>query len=334
MTSETPSPHPYNEVMDLLIDGRRALLEGLIDYAGLFPPASLDLESAVEEFRVARSGAHAWVVGRFLCPTSHIEDLAGLLTATMREGEAPWAVGAIFDEAPATAALHASVFDKHMDPAARVTAVELRTPPEAADGRNPDEAVAVLAPFVAAAFSVSPETVPFLEVARTASWERGVPNAVAALAELRRTTLRPLGAKLRTGGLSPELFPAPAQVARFIVACRRQGLPFKATAGLHHPVRHEDPALGVMRHGFLNIIVAAALSVEGADEEELIEVLEDTDTSAFQAGAAGLRWRDRRFSSGTLRTVRHDAFPAYGSCSLAEPVADLTVMGMLEGGDS
>src|SRR5262249_38876805 len=73
-----------------------------------------------------------------------------------------------------------------------------------------------------------------------------------------------LRAKIRTGGTPADAFPSPADVARFLSACIAARVPFKATAGLHHPVRGEhaltyapDSAVGIM-HGFLNVFVAAA----------------------------------------------------------------------------
>ena len=37
--------------MTVLVDARHALLTGLIDYAGLFPPTSLEIEAAVARRR-------------------------------------------------------------------------------------------------------------------------------------------------------------------------------------------------------------------------------------------------------------------------------------------
>lgn len=318
--------------MSLLVDGRTALLEGFIDYAGLFPPASLDLDAAVAEYREARGGPHSWMLGRFLCPTSRLEELAGALTASMEAGERPWGVGAIFDGPPASAALSAQVFERHMDPAALVVFAELRTPSEAADGRPLPESIAILAPVAEAALGISPDVVPFLEIARTDRWQEGIPTAVSAIAELRKRRLRSVGAKLRTGGTAVDAFPSSAEVAAFIAACVVLDVPFKATAGLHHPVRHHDPDLGVMRHGFVNLLAATAIAVEGATGDELIEVIEETDETAFVVSHGGLRWRDRRIGVPTLRSVRSEIFPAYGSCSFAEPVADLVAMGIVGSG--
>ena len=316
--------------MSLLVDGRRALFAGLIDGAAMFPPASEDVADAVAGYRRARTGAHGWVLGRFLCPASRLEDLAAVLTATMRAGEEPWRIGAVLDGPAGVAAASAAAFHRHMDPAATVDAVELRTPPEAADGRPVEEAFGLLSEPTDAALAVAPTVTPYLEIARTEGWAAGIPNAVAAIAELRRRRLRPIGAKLRTGGVEAEAFPCPEQVARFIVSCARSGVPFKVTAGLHHPVRHHDSELDVMRHGFLNLLVAAALAADGADETEVVVAIADRDPSAFTVGPGGLRWSGRRLGVPALRRLRGELFPAYGSCSFDEPVDDLVALGMLE----
>lgn len=305
--------------MTLLIDARRALLEGLVDYAGMFPPASLAVPAAVAEYRESRQGPHAWMLSRFLCPASRLEDLAGELTGSMAAGEAPWRVSVVFDGVAPADAITAAAFDRTMSPAATVELVEAPLP---ADGDG-DGIAAVLD----AALSVSSEVVPFLEVGRGP----GMTAAVATIASLRRRRLRPVGVKLRTGGPTPDAFPEPGEVAGFIAACRDVGLPFKVTAGLHHPVRHRHPELDVMRHGFLNLLVAAALAGEGAAVADLVAVVADTDPEAFTVTTTGLSWRGRRIAAGSLLAMRHRLFPAYGSCSFDEPVADLAAMGIVEG---
>ena len=53
----------------------RALLSGMVDYAGLFPPAQLPLEKAVREYAVHLGGAEAWMLGRFIIPAQRLEEL-------------------------------------------------------------------------------------------------------------------------------------------------------------------------------------------------------------------------------------------------------------------
>ncbi|QUV80022.1 hypothetical protein [Chloracidobacterium thermophilum] len=50
----------------------QALLSRLIDYAGLFPPAALDLANAVENYRRFRTSADAWMLGAFVLPAGQV----------------------------------------------------------------------------------------------------------------------------------------------------------------------------------------------------------------------------------------------------------------------
>ncbi len=306
-----------------LVGAERLLLRELIDYAGLFPPARLDLAAAVAAYRVARDGQYAWVLGRFLCPTSRLEELGGALTATMTAGEQTWDVGVIFDLPPAAAAAAAQAFDAAMDPAARVTVAELRTPDAAAEGRSLETTADALRPYLLAATSISPRVTTYIEIPLTAAWHDGIPLAIEAVAKLGRHLHREVGVKLRCGGLELDDFPSCAQVARFISASVSAEVAFKATAGLHRPVRHFDPTLGGYRHGFMNLLAATALAEVGASEETLEIVLAEEEANAFALGVAGLQWRRHTAGPSVIKRIRRDAFTAYGSCDFDEPIADL-----------
>ena len=86
-------------------------------------------------------------------------------------------------------------------------------------------------------------------------------------------------AKVRTGGLTPDAIPAPAAIADFLRRAARRRLPFKATAGLHHPIRGlrtmtyaADSPRAVM-HGFLNVFIAASFAWHDADRDLLTAIL-------------------------------------------------------------
>lgn len=313
----------------VFIDLRRDLLSSLIDYAGLFPPASLDLTSAVAEYRAAREGANAWMLGTFVVPASRLEPLAALLVATMQSGEEPWNVSVILDGNAASAAAAAAAFEGHMSPAVRIAGAEVRLPDTFVEARTSAQAVEVARSTAAAAGSISATVVPYLEIPIVGVAPAALAPAVEAIHILRSMHRRPLAAKLRCGGLTPESFPTSEVVATFLVACRDRKVPFKATAGLHHPIRHHDDELNVMRHGFLNLLTAAALAAEGADLQTVQAVVAERDPAALKVGAAGLGWKDHRVGAIGIKATRAQMFASYGSCSFDEPVEYLEALGIL-----
>ena len=54
----------------------QALLFGLIDYAGLFPPAKLPLDKALKHYAKSRRLDDRWMLGRFLIPAARLGELA------------------------------------------------------------------------------------------------------------------------------------------------------------------------------------------------------------------------------------------------------------------
>ena len=310
--------------MTVLVDARVALFGALIDYAGMFPPASLDLRAAAAEFRAIRSGRTGWIGGRFLCPASQLEDLAEVLTRTMEAGEAPWEVSVVFDGDPGADAAAANAFDQELDPAATVVITEVRIPPDAGPGD-------VNALFTAASLGKMRVTA-FLEVPLTAAWEREIGYRVVDIDDARREAHLTGGAKFRCGGASAADVPTPEQVTRFLIACRDRSLPYKFTAGLHHPIRYHDDDLGAMRHGFLNLLTASVIAVEGASEPEILAAVDETDGAAFAVTAGGMRWRDRRLGTRAVIAARSMAMVGFGSCDFDEAVADLDAMMLLPPG--
>lgn len=305
--------------MRLVVDARTSAFAGFIDYAGVFPPASLSVAEAVEGFRAARQSEASWVAGRFLVRASQLEDLARVATRTMAAGEQPWEVSVVCDLPPSESASLAADFHAEMEPGLEVAAAEAPiTDPDA-------EAIKTLFTTLT---SINSKVVPFLEVTRSAP----IQPQVDAIATAVRDGLRPGGTKLRCGGVTPDLFPTPAEVAEFLMAAVNADLPFKATAGLHQPIRHTDEAMGVVRHGFVNILMATAAAADGADMETVTNIVADMDPDAFSMSGAFARWNDLTIPGSAMRRIRQKRFVAYGSCDFDEPVDALADLGML--GDS
>lgn len=130
----------------------------------------------------------------------------------------------------------------------------------------------------------------------------GLEEKVAALAG------RGLRAKVRCGGAD---VPSADALGRFLAVCREAGVPFKATAGLHHPLAAKG------RHGFLNVIAACAFENAAAL------------TGEVELTPAVLRWGGREAGPDELARVRRGQLVSVGSCSFFGPVDDLQELGIL-----
>lgn len=274
----------------------RSALSELIDYAGLFPPAKLAMADAWAEYRRARATPYSWILGRFIIP-------AAMLLELSERPEGPFSVIAGGVELNRIAALRAQGL--------AVEALEISL----ANGVT--TAVEAVAKDVAAAGLADLPV--YVEISRAHS---NLTDAMQALSRAR------LGAKLRCGGLTADEFPSVREVAAFIAAATAAGVSYKATAGLHHPIRHVDAATGFHMHGFLNLLTAAAIAPR-AERALLERIVAEEDSAAFCFEESLLRWRDERIETRELAHAREAAFIAYGSCSFAEPIDDLTALGIL-----
>ena len=303
--------------MRLILDARTAAFAALVDYAGLFPPASLDMVDAVDVYRAARRSDARWVAGRFLCPASRLEELASVLLTSFTAGEDPWEIGVIVDAGQGEGVSAAQNFHAEMQPAAIVASTE---------ARPGDAAPATITVLVDSLLSIQPEVVPFVEVIPPRPFGAQIAAVEAALAEHGRVG----GVKIRCGGPTASLFPDPTTVASFILAATNAQLPFKATAGLHQPIRHYDAELGTWHHGFVNLLVAAAAAEAGHGIETLTTIVADADPEAFTISTAFITWRELSIPGPAMRRVRTRGFVAYGSCDFFEPIealADLSFLG-------
>jgi hypothetical protein len=291
----------------------RALLSGIVDYAGLFPPAALAMEDAAAEYARWRRSPEAWMLGRFVLPAGRLADFARTADGLLPDGGAgePWRLAALLGpDARGDSARVVSFNDAHAGRAV-VDAVEARaaTPEEACDVLD------AVPPGIAAA----------IEVALDA-------ELAPILAVLREGGAR---AKVRTGGLVAEAVPDPGALARFMAACAAAGVGWKATAGMHHPLRAEraltyaaDAPRAVM-HGFLNVFAAAALLAAGASAAEVEPVLRETDSAAFRFTDEGLSWRHLRAPVAAVARARDEGGASFGSCSFADPVEGLRTLGLI-----
>jgi hypothetical protein len=305
--------------MRLILDARTAAFAALIDYTGLLPPASLNMAEAVDVYRMARTSAARWVAGRFMCPASRLEELAAVLIATSIHGEDPWEIGVVVDAGQGESASAAQNFHAEMQPAAIVASAE---------ARPIDAGKEAITSLVDSLISIQPEAIPFIEVIPPRPFEDQTALVADALAERGRVG----GVKIQCGGTTASMFPDPTTVASFILAATNAKLPFKATARLNQPIRRYDADLGVWRHGFVNLLMAAAAAEAGHRIDTVTEIIADADPEEFAISTAFITWRHLSIPGPAIRRVRTHGFVANGSCDFFGPIEALEDLSFL--GDS
>ena len=249
----------------MLARSLQTLLARLIDYAGVFPPASLSMSEALANYARYRGGEHAWMLGRFVVPAAHAAEVP--------------------DDVPASI----------------IGVDEIKAETEEDVHRIGLE---------------SKDRIVYVEIADLDLLEH-----IAAHDNLR--------AKIRTGGLTPDAFPSSSDIADFLRRCAAHGVAFKATAGLHHPVRCVRPltyapdAPRDTMHGFVNVFMAAALLSRAE------AILGDDDPKAFAFDDDTASWRGHAVLTDDLTKLRDGFAISFGSCSFEEPVNDLKELGWL-----
>ena len=305
-----------------MTDARHALLAGIVDYAGLFPPAVLGMPEATANYASYRASDDGWMLGRFVVPVArlsefalaavHAEQQLAATDAVAHTPPPPWLLSAIAgaDIARDVGAVR-SFNDRHR-PQFVVDVLEAKAGDRAA--------IAAIAEVVPQAGLVTYVEIPL------ADDPAPLVEALAAHA---------LRAKLRTGGVTPDAFPSSAQVARALARCVSARVPCKATAGLHHPVRgdfaltYAANAPRGMMFGYLNVFLAAGLLTRGGTERDAEALLSDADPHAFSITDDDVRWREHVFSRSDLARLRAAA-TAFGSCSFRAPVDDLGTLVILQ----
>jgi len=283
------------------------LLAESVDYAGLFPPAALDMRSAVAEYAAHREEPNAWMLGRFVLPAVRLDEWAAEAPRIV-EGN-PWPLSVLAGNFDPVLRDTIIAFNQRERGRAAIDTVETRaTSPRELPAASLTSGVAI---FVEVPISDDPA--PLLDAIRDAG----------------------IRAKVRTGGTTADAFPSAQQVARFIRRCVERDIIFKATAGLHHPLRAEyrlsygaDAPSGTM-FGFLNVLLATMIAREGGAQKDVTAALEERDPAAVVATDEAIVWRGRAFRIASLKAGRTRSITGFGSCSFNEPVSDLKALGLL-----
>jgi hypothetical protein len=315
----------------------RALLSEIVDYAGLFPPAALPMAEAATLYARHRRSSRRWMLARFICPAFRLDEFEEAAALHLGESDERWPLSllgrpgdddagflrALGEDLERTAALLS-----HRGSRLSADVWETKLPETAERGESTLRRLLERTQAGVSRRDLGISTI-FLEVPSSDPARVAETAGVLARHNGEGGPLR-AGLKLRTGGVTATAFPSPAEVAYFLLAAFHAGVPMKATAGLHHPVRRFAGEVDTKMHGFLNLFGGAALArAHGWGTGELIEILEEEDPSRFRLDEDGLEWSGHRVDPAGLRDTRTQLALSFGSCSFDEPVEDLLALGLL-----
>lgn len=292
----------------------RVFLNGIIDYAGLFPPAHLGMDDAVREFARYANGDDRDLLGRFILPASKLPDFAAAARNSANDQRDRWHLSTLVSAGKDADIEEIAQFNRTQadgEPGILVDAIEMPV----TNSLEIDWAVR----------SFGKDFAIFLE-------PTSVEDSAPLLALIAKSGAN---AKLRTGGVMASAIPSATTVMQFIDTCAALSLPFKATAGLHHALRgdyaltYERSAPQGTMFGYLNIFLVAAFHRAGLPESALLDLLEEHDASAITFDEAGACWRGNLADQSHLSGARKALAVSFGSCSFTEPVDEARSMNLI-----
>lgn len=321
----------------------KAFMKGIIDYAGLFPPADLSLDTSIQKYSKYRKLDDAWMLSRFIIPAWRLAELEPYQSTLFKEGE-PFAFSVLGKGTETVSeyrnqlnTLVKNIEQFHAFHGDRVTTdiLEIKLPQEAVFACD-KELLIDLCQETAEKFDES-EALPsqvFLEGFFEANWKKEIGLVLEAISDhnqvLAGHRFEELGFKLRCGGVKADMFPSIDEVAFALNRARDYNIAAKCTAGLHHPIRHYADSVQTKMHGFFNVFGGAMLSyAHDLSDHELAKIIREEDPEHFKFTDDGFVWNDLMVSIDEILELRDVALVSFGSCSFDEPREDLEQLGLM-----
>lgn len=306
----------------------------LVDYAGLFPPAKLELLQAFHNFIFYSQSEYKWMLNKFIIPVKRLDELSKILDEMTIEGVVPLSVlgsgGNSADDFRKNFENDLSSMRSFLDMHKSLMSIdvfETKLPSDLTESDKGDELPELMQEVSKDLEVTLGRSIPvFFEVNLKENYEEVIIRTVETIGAVNAGC----GFKLRTGGTEASAFPAAEVIAFAIMTCTEFGVQMKCTAGLHHPLRHYDESVSNYMHGFFNVFGAGLMSyTNNFDEEGLLEILNDEDPFEFIFDEEGLLYNDTRVTNEEIIEARKNLMISYGSCSFDDPVNDLKTMELL-----
>ena len=321
----------------------KAFMREIIDYAGLFPPADLSLDTSLHKYNKYRNSDDAWMLSRYIIPASRLVELKPYDETLFSEGP-PFVFSVLgkrtetisdYREHLQEIAAALEQFHENYKGGVQTDVLEIKLPREAVFASDAD-LLADIYEETARHFGnvdVFPRDI-FFEGVFDKNWEKEIGIILESMNDYNGgsssdNTIR-TGFKLRCGGVEASMFPSIEQVAFTLSKVREQDVALKCTAGLHHPIRHYDHSVNTKMHGFFNVFGGAMLGyAHDFSDEQMQEVIKEEDSDHFSFTDTGFQWKGYEVTTEDIQELREVALISFGSCSFDEPREDLQKLDLL-----
>jgi hypothetical protein len=319
-----------------LPNGLKVFLDRIIDYAGTYPPANLDLKTAFNNYlEYIEKNSYSWMLSKFVCAVSKLDELDRIIQDNKIAIEKPVTFTVI-----GSSSVHSSEFLDSLNRDAElmktfankyskfinIGAYEVRLPADIFSMKGDS----VLYDFIKLASGqlgkILGGTIPIFFESKP---DENLPSLAQAI-EAFNASGGKTGYKLRTGGVEASAFPQPEKIAYAIKTCRDFKIPLKCTAGLHHPIRHYNESVKTKMYGFINVFGAGVLHCcHELNADTLIEILTDENAGNFKFTDNSFHWKNLYVLMSKVEDARKEFMLSFGSCSFDEPVDDLKKLNLL-----
>jgi hypothetical protein len=307
----------------------KIFLDGIIDYAGIFPPAKLPLKDAYENFLMYQKDDRGILVSNFICSLDQLDELGKLIKASSDEFILPLSIVCQYNENYNSDLNIIGDFLNENQGKVSINNLEIKVPGEF---YNNEKNFSGLLSNISDKKNevINDKTFLFYEGNINGDYENNFKFLIGVI-EIHNEKYKDSGFKLRTGGVEAALFPTSEQVVYAMRKCLDRGVSFKATAGLHHPFRHYNDSVKTKMHGFINLFGAGIITYRhNITDKEMIEMLEEEDHDKFNFTDDDFIYRGWEISNDEIALARKEFMISFGSCSVDEPVDDLKKLGLIE----
>jgi hypothetical protein len=268
------------------------------------------MDAAVRNYDSYMRGEHAWMLGRFIVPAARLTEYEDAIGAMAIDASA-WRLSVLTTAADVERVTRFNA--DRRDRFGEIDVLEIKT----ADASEIQKAASAYGMGYQLYFETPAEM-----------WRSLLPAIGAAHAR----------AKIRTGGEVPTAIPEESRVLEFLRLASERRIAFKATAGLHHPLRsmrrltYKPDSPTALMHGFLNVFYAAVLLWhEPERRQEAAWMLNERDADSITMDEMTMTWHNSgvTLTAQQIEQARRQFCIGFGSCSFAEPIDDLRMLGWL-----